>query len=247
MESSLPGASLSVYRRFFTSAGDVRALERTLSLTAVVTVLALALGLFIAWELRLASGRRKSVILAIVVFPVWTSVIVRIYALTILFERHGIINNALVGAGIRDQPVQLLYTNKAVVVGMLYTVLPYATLPIYASLANVELELTAAAESLGASKTRAFWTIVVPLILPALVATGALVFVLGLGFYVTPLLLGNSTAPFLAGTISNDIFVFFDVPSAAAAGVVLIVIAFGCMAVTWRVVGVERLQRAVVA
>ena len=242
---SVQGLSLSAYRNFFNSPGDVLALERTFLLSGLVTCVAILIGGFLAWEMRTASPIRRAILMAAVVFPLWTSLIVRIYALTIILERHGIISNALVSTGIRSQPLDILYTRTAVVVGMIYTILPYTTLPIYASFVNIDLELVRAAKSLGASGLTAFRTVVAPLAVPAVLASAALSFVICIGFYVTPVLLGGAQAPFIANRVANDVFVEFNLPDATAAGTILLAVALVVIALTWRLVGFDRIRRAV--
>jgi putative spermidine/putrescine transport system permease protein len=147
--------------------------------------------------------------------------------------------------GVRDTPFELLYTSKAVFIGMLYQLLPYAILPLYATFTNIQTELVRAAASLGARPFRAFRSVVIPLAIPSIIATSTLVFIIGIGFYLTPLLLGPASAPFLANRVYNDVYVFFDLPRAAATCVILIVIASVAIAITWRIVGVERMKKAI--
>jgi putative spermidine/putrescine transport system permease protein len=242
---SLPGFSFHSYKSFFETSATVRSLERTLLLSAAATVIGIAIGTFLAWEMRIGTRVRRGVITAAVIFPLWTSLIVRLYALTIVLQRHGVISNALTSSGISSKPVDLLYTPTAVLVGMVYTLLPYTTLPLYGSFANIDIELVRASRSLGASPWRAFRDVVVPLAMPAFIATAGLSFVISIGFYVTPLLLGGATSPFIANLISNDVFVRYNLPDAAAAGTILLVFAAVLMVVLWRVVGGERIRRAV--
>jgi putative spermidine/putrescine transport system permease protein len=242
---SLPGHSLHSYKLFFQTSAKVRALERTVMLSAIATVIGIALGSFLAWQMRTGTRLRRLVITVAVIFPLWTSLIVRLYALTIVLERHGVLSDGLTSSGLAHKPVDLLYTPSAVLIGMLYTLLPYTTLPLYGSFANIDLELVRAARSLGASSGRAFRDVVVPLATPAFIATAGLSFVISIGFYVTPLLLGGASSPFMSNLISTDIFVQYDLTEAATAGTILLVFAVALMFVLWRLVGPERIRRAV--
>lgn len=243
---SFADLSVSAYGEFFGSRADLMALGRTALMAVVVTGGSLLLGGWIAWELRTARSRLKQALIAFaVVFPLWTSLIVRNYALTVIMQREGIINDFLRAVGLVEDPLRILYSSKAVFIGMLYIMVPYAALPLYASLVNVDLDLVRAARSLGASSLGAFRSVVLPLVVPAILATGALVFVLSLGFFVTPLLLGGGTSPFIASRISNTIFVFFDLPRAAAASSILLAGAIVCLVAVWLTVGPQRIQRAV--
>lgn len=240
---SLQGHSLDAYRALFESTGDTRAFIRTLSTSAIVTLAAVAIGAFLAWEMRTGGKTRRRLVTVCVLFPLWTSVVVRNYALTIVLQRRGILNDILVSLGLVNQPVEFLYRTPAVAIGMLYTLLPYATLPLYATFINIDMDLVRAARSLGAGPARAARSVVVPLAILSIVATGALVFVLSLGFYVTPIILGSAQEPFVANRIATDVFVLFDLPRASAAGVVLLMIALACLGLTWRAVGFNRIQR----
>src|SRR5918997_1014999 len=159
-----PTFSLEHFGDFFASPAARRSLLTTLRVSAIVTILATLVGLIVAWELRTTTSRWKRAALWLAtLFPLWTSVVVRNYAFTILLQRKGILNTALISTGIIDEPLSILYTDVAVVLGMLYTMQPYAILPIYASLVNVDTTLVGAAESLGASRPRAIVGIVLPL------------------------------------------------------------------------------------
>jgi ABC-type spermidine/putrescine transport system permease subunit I len=243
---SQPSLGFENFRTFFSSESSRRAFVTTLETSAVVTLLALAIGVFVAWQLSETRSRGKRLILwSAVLFPLWTGLIVRNYAFTILLQRDGVLNNVLRDLHLIDSPLSLLYTKSAVVIGMLYTMLPYAIFPLYAGFVSIDRDLIRAAETLGASRPRALASVVVPLALPTLLAAGAIVFVVSVGFYVTPILLGGPTSPFVATTIDRRLFTLFDFPGAAAAGTVLFVAALAIIGAAWRAVGFERIQRAV--
>jgi putative spermidine/putrescine transport system permease protein len=240
-----PTFSLDRFADFFASPAARRSLLTTLRVSAIVTLLATLLGLIIAWELRTTPSRwKRAALWSATLFPLWTSVVVRNYAFTILLQRKGVVNTALVSAGIIDEPLGILYTDTAVVLGMLYTMLPYAILPIYASLVNVDTTLVGAAESLGASRLRAIVGIILPLIAPSVFAAAAITFVVSVGFYITPILLGGPDAPFLATFIDQQLFSLYDFPAAAATASILFLTAVLVVGLAWRVVGFDHLRRA---
>ena len=242
---SEPALGLDRFADFFASPAARRSLLTTLRISAVVTILATFLGLVIAWELRTSRARwKRAALWSATLFPLWTSVVVRNYAFTILLQRKGILNTALVSTGIIDEPLGILYTDTAVILGMLYTMLPYAILPIYASLVNVDTGLVDAAESLGASRPRAIVGIILPLIAPSVFAAAAITFVVSVGFYITPILLGGPEAPFLATFIDQQLFSLYDFPGAAATASVLFLTAVVVVGFAWRVVGFDQLRRA---
>jgi putative spermidine/putrescine transport system permease protein len=171
-------------------------------------------------------------------------VVVKNYAFLVLLGRRGILNETLQTLHLTDGPLTLLYTPTAVVIGMLYTMLPYAVLPLYAVFLTIPMELPQAAESLGASRTQAMSSVVAPLAVPGLFATGVIVYVLSLGFYVTPVILGGPRATFMATLIQNDIFLRFDPVAAATAGTLLVVIVTVVLIVASKLIGGDRLRRA---
>jgi ABC-type spermidine/putrescine transport system permease subunit I len=243
---SQPRFGIEHFRDFIHNPASINALETTFRVSASVTAIALVVGTVIAWELRTTRSRLKKWILwCAVLFPLWMGLVVRNFAFTILLEPQGVVNKTLMRLHLIDQPLTILYTSKAVTIGILYALLPYAVLPLYATFVNIDLSLVQAAESLGASRLRALASIVFPLSIASILASGAIVFVLSAGFYITPLLLGGPTSPFLATLISEDIFATYNVPEAASIGVILIVLALSVVIVAWRVVGLQRLQRAV--
>lgn len=231
---------------FFDSKANVRALTVTLVMCTIVTALALVLGTVIAWSLRATKSRvGRFILLTAVLVPLWMGVVVKNYAFLVILGRRGILNEALLFLHLIDEPMDLLYTPTAVVIGMLYSMLPYAVLPLYSIFLTIPLELPRAAESLGATRSRAMTSVVAPLAVPGMFATGVIVFVLSLGFYVTPVILGGPRATFLATLIQNDIFRRFDPVSAATAGTLLVVIVSVVLAAATKLIGSDRLKRAI--
>ncbi len=240
-----PTLSLDRFGEFFASPAARRSLLTTLRVSAIVTVLATLIGLVVAWELRTTTSKWKRAALWLAtLFPLWTSVVVRNYAFTILLQRKGILNTALISTGIIDEPLSILYTDVAVVLGMLYTMLPYAILPIYASLVNLDTSIVSAAESLGASRPRAVRDVVLPLIAPSVFAAAAITFVVSVGFYITPILLGGPDSPFLATFIDQQLFSLYNFPAAAATASILFLTAAIVVGFAWRIVGFEQIRKA---
>jgi ABC-type spermidine/putrescine transport system permease subunit I len=239
-----PSVGLENYVNFFTRPMFTRSAIKTYWVSFLVTGAALLGGSILAWELRTTRSQLKSIILWVaILLPLWMSTIIRNYAFTILLQRKGIINQTFLLIGIIDEPVKLLYTDGAVFLGILYYMLPYAVLPLYAMFIRIDEDLVRAAQSLGASYLGAFFSVVVPLSIPGFLATGAIVFVVALGFYITPLLLGGPQSQFIANAISIQIFNLFDLPGAAASGVLLVSSAIICLGLAWRTVGWERIRR----
>ena len=240
-----PNVSFDRFAEFFASPAARRSLLTTLRVSAIVTVLATLIGLVVAWELRTTTSTWKRAALWLAtLFPLWTSVVVRNYAFTILLQRKGILNTALISTGVIDEPLSILYTDVAVVLGMLYTMLPYAILPIYASLVNLDTSIVSAAESLGANRPRAVRDVVLPLIAPSVFAAAAITFVVSVGFYITPVLLGGPDSPFLATFIDQQLFSLYNFPAAAATASILFLTAAIVVGFAWRTVGFEQIRKA---
>jgi ABC-type spermidine/putrescine transport system permease subunit I len=210
-----------------TSNSDQKALIRTVRVSLLVTVLSVGFGVMLAWALTTIRSRGwKLVVWVAVLAPFWMSVVVKNYAFVLLLRQGGPVQDLLAKIGIIGSSTSLLYTEGAVVVGMLYAMLPYAVLPLYATFSRLDHTMISAAESMGAGRLRALWTVVVPLCARGILAAGTLVFIISLGFYVTPIILGGPTAPFAASAIGTALFEFFNLDEAKALAVVLLTIAF---------------------
>jgi putative spermidine/putrescine transport system permease protein len=244
IDSVTTGDGLGNYKAVFESAAGRRALYTTAGAAILVAALSVAIGGLCAWYIRSTRSQAARVILWLaVLMPFWMGTVTKNYAIVLLFAQNGALNQALDVFGIA--PLQILYTPKAVVIGMVYTMVPYAAVSLYGVFVTIDESLPAAAQSMGATRARALRTIVLPLAMPGLVASTALVFAISLGFYVTPVLLGGAQAPFMASFIQDRVLAVFDYPAAAAASVILLVTAIVILAAAIRLVGRERLLRAV--
>ena len=231
---------------FFSSKANTRVIRITFVDSAIVTVICVIVGAVLAWSLRTTKSRvTKSLLWAAMILPFLMGTVIKLYALTVLLESHGVINRALQNLGITDKPLDLLYNQFAVVFGMTYQMLPFAVLPLLAGFQTINPELVQAAESLGASRMRALISTVVPLSIPSLLASGTVVYIISVGFFLTPVLLGGATAPFTSSLIAQDVFEFYDVTSAAVSALILLIGSLLVVSVSYALVGRERLSRAV--
>lgn len=212
--------TLSSYRRLLDPL-YLDVLLDSLWLAAATTTLCLLLGYPFAYLLTRTSSRWRPLLLLLVIVPFWTSSLVRTYAIMIVLKTQGLLNQALLGLGLIAEPLELLYTETAVILGMLYTLLPFMILPLYAALEKLDHRLIEAARDLGAGKITIFLRIVIPLTLPGIIAGSLLTFLPGLGmFYVADLLGGAKTL--LVGNLIRDQFLSArDWPFGAAASVLL--------------------------
>lgn len=197
-------------------------LASTVGIALAVTAIGCVLGFPVAMVMARA-GKVAAMIAAICVFvPLWTSVLVRSYAWIVLLQRNGIINNFLHYIGITDGPLKLLYTQGAVTLAMAHVLMPFVVLPIYAALKAIPRDIDRAALNLGATPSKAFFLITFPLCLPGVFAGATLCFVLALGFYITPALVGGPDSMLMATLIGQQTTVTLDWPFAAALSTVLL-------------------------
>ena len=183
-----PGLGLHHYRRLLTEPLFLQVIGRTVGIALSCTVLALLLGYPVAALMARPGHVWPKVVAACVLVPMWTSALVRSYAWIALIGRRGIVNTVLIDTGIIGRPLTMLYTSGAVLVGMTHILLPFMVLPIFSALRALPPELPRAAANLGAGRVRTFLTVILPLSLPGVFAGCLLVFVMSLGFYVTPAL-----------------------------------------------------------
>ena len=232
--------SLENYRRL---GGDiyVDAFLVTLEISAAVTAICVALGYPLAYWLARQRQRVANLLLICVLLPFWTAVLVRTYAWLVLLQRRGLVNSTLISLGIIDQPLQLAFNLQASIIGMVHVMLPFLVLPLYASMKAIDGDLVRAAIGLGSTPTGAFWRVFVPMSLPGLFAGIVLVFVLSLGFYVPPALLGGGRVQMIAQRIESTITIFSNWGAASALGVVLLAMALGLVVLLNRAFGLDRL------
>lgn len=196
-------------------------IARTVLLAALATAGCLLIGFPMAYVIA-RSGRWRRVLLFLVVLPFWTSFLVRTYAMIFLLRDTGLVNSTLTALGLIDAPLTLLYTPGAVLAGLIYGFLPFAILPIYASLEKLDPTLLEAAEMLGARPATRFWRVTVPLTMPGIVAGGLLVFIPALGSFLTPDLLGGAKTTLLGNLVQNQFTTGRDWPFGAAASMLLL-------------------------
>jgi len=235
-------ASLAHYQRMIDSPAYFKIFRQTFEISIVVTVLALVLGYPLAYLMSQLPRRAANLCLVLVFIPFWTSLLVRTYAWLVLLQRKGLINAWLLDLGIVDAPIRLVHNYTGTVIGMLHIMLPFMILPTYNALKNIDRTYLLAAANLGATPVRAFWTIFFPLSLPGVIAGSLLVFILCLGFYVTPALLGGGKVTMVSMQIFQNAALYFDWGAASALGVVLLAVTVVLFVVIGRALPIERLM-----
>lgn len=199
-------------------------LVATMTTAGFVAIICVLLAYPVAYAMTRLRGGAAWLAAACVFIPLWTSVLIRSYAWIVLLQRNGLVNELLHATGLSEQPLKLLYTQGAVILGMAHVLLPFAILPIYATLRTLPADLPRAAANLGAGPVRGFLLVTLPLSLPGVFAGSVLCFVLALGFYVTPALLGGPGSMLMATLIGQQTVVLLDWPLAAALSTVLLAV-----------------------
>lgn len=222
---SVEGGTLAHFDKAVTSGLYLAVFIETFRIAAIVTCCSLLMAYPVAYVLSTASPRWVLIGLVFLMLPFWTSILVRTYAWMILLGRNGVLNQMLLGLGMIDKPVALIFNTTGVVIGMVHVLLPYMVLPIYSAMLRVNRDLLLAAEGLGASGWSVFRRVFLPLTMPGVIAGTALVFILSLGFYITPALLGGGKVIMIAVLIEQQVRQFLEWGFAAALSCLLLMVA----------------------
>jgi spermidine/putrescine transport system permease protein len=196
----------------------------TLKLALVSTIISVGFGLFYAYAIWRADGLLRSVLLLSMVLPLFVTLVVKIYAWSLLMSPNGVTNQVLVGTGILGEPVSILYSFWAVVIGQVYITLPYAVLAIYSVLSTMDWQIVEAARDLGASRPRSFVEVVLPEVVPGLIVASVLTFAWGVGAFAAPSLLGGGKQRTIAVEVHSLLLTEFNWPAATALSVFVLVI-----------------------
>lgn len=197
---------------------------KSIRIAAVSTLLCLLIGYPMAYGIARASGAWRHILLLLVILPFWTSFLLRVYAWMGMLAGHGVLNQALLGLGLIERPLQILYTDFAVYLGIVYSYLPFMILPLYATLERLDGNLLDAAADLGGRPRQAFFDITLPVSLPGVVAGCLLVFIPALGEFVIPALLGGLDTLMIGKTLYDEFFINRDWPLASAVATVLVLL-----------------------
>ncbi|SFD14829.1 putrescine transport system permease protein [Bosea sp. CRIB-10] len=196
----------------------------SLRIAALTTLIALAIGYPLAYAMALAPKRWQGILLVLVILPFWTSFLIRVYAWIGVLRPDGLLDMALMGIGLTSDPLRLLNTDAAVLIGMVYSYLPFMVLPLFSTLQKLDGTLLEAASDLGATPLTTFLTVTLPLSIPGIIAGSALVFVPAIGEFVIPDLLGGSDTLMVGKVLWNEFFSNRDWPLASAVAIVLLVV-----------------------
>ena len=231
--------SLENYRRMIESKSYTRIFITTFNVSALTTGLCILIGYPLAYFLSQLPTRAANLCMLAVLVPFWTSLLVRTYAWLVLLQRQGLLNRWAIELGLWEEPLKLVHNLTGTLIGMVHIMLPFLVLPLYSSMKAISPDLMRASANLGASPARAFWTVFFPLSLPGLFAGALIVFVLSLGFFVTPAVLGGGRVIMVSMQIASNIELFFNWGAASALGVVLLVLTLGILFVASRFVRLD--------
>ncbi|ALF59928.1 spermidine/putrescine ABC transporter permease PotB [Psychrobacter urativorans] len=193
----------------------------SLWMAGITTVLCLLLGYPFAWIVSKAKARWQPLLMMMLILPFWTNSLVRTYALKLLFANNGLINKALLAVGMIDAPIDILYTQGAVIAGLTYLLFPFMVLPLYAVFTDLRNDMLLASQDLGATKTQTFWHVILPLTTPGIISGVLLVLLPAMGMFYVADILGGSRNLLVGNIIKNQFLDARDWPFGAAASVLL--------------------------
>ncbi len=214
--------SLEHYQRMVEYKSYARVFAMTFKVSILTTLICILIGYPLAYFLALLPQRLVGIFMLAVLLPFWTSLLVRTYAWLVLLQKKGILNDFALSIGLWDVPVKLVHNLTGTLIGMAHIMLPFLVLPLYGAMKKIDRDMMHAAANLGATPSYAFWKVFFPLSISGLVAGSLIVFVLCLGFYVTPAVLGGGRIVMVATQITAILENQFNWGAASALGVVLL-------------------------
>jgi putative spermidine/putrescine transport system permease protein len=224
MEGIQAGFQLNNYIKLFTDTYYLGIYVRTFRISIIVTIVCLLIGYPEAYFLTQLQGRIKALVMMIVLSPLLISAVTRTFGWFIMLGNNGVVNNAIIGLGLSETPLKLLYSETGIVIGLTHVLVPMMVLSIYASLQRRDPALVRAAESLGASPLIAFLRVTLPLSLPGILAGSVLVFTMAMSAFVTPAVLGGSRVRVVAYLVYEEFLQMLNWPFGAALALVLVVL-----------------------
>lgn len=237
-----PEPGLQNYEALLGSTTYLKIFLNTFSVSALVTAVTLAIGFPVAWALAIMPRRWASIVFAVLLLSMWTNLLTRTYAWMVLLQRTGIINKTLMGLGLISEPLPLVNNLVGVTIGMTYIMLPFIILPLYGVIRKIDPAILQAAALCGATRWQAFSRILIPLAAPGMVSGALMVFVMSLGYFVTPALLGGTANMMLAELIAQFVQSLVNWGMGGAAALVLLVVTLALYAVQLKLFGTARME-----
>jgi len=233
--------SLENYQRMIKRSSYTRIFRTTFEVSVITTGLCIVIGYPLAYFLSQLPARLANLCMITVLLPFWTSLLVRTYAWLVLLQKKGLVNDWAIALGLWDEPVKMVHNMTGTLIGMVHIMLPFLILPVYGSMKAIDRDYMKAASNLGASPKRAFWDVFFPLTLPGLFAGTLMVFILCLGFFVTPAVLGGGKVIMVSMKIVSNIELFVSWGAASALGVVLLAMTFAILWVASRFLKLDQI------
>lgn len=212
-------------------------------IAGICTIICLIVGYPFAYVLACMRSQYKSILLFLVIIPFWTSSLIRTYAIVAILKTNGILNSFLLWLGVIQQPLHLLYTSTAVMVGLVYSLLPFMILPLYANIEKLDLRLLDAARDLGANKIVIFLKIILPLTMPGILAGSMLVFLPAMSMFFIPDILGGSKSLLIGNLIQNQFLAARNWPVGSAVSVALTLLMGLMLLIYWRANNNDKMNR----
>ncbi|MGH0360283.1 ABC transporter permease [Sinorhizobium meliloti] len=236
-----PVPGLGNYAELLGSSTYLRIFANTFIVSSLVTLVSLLIGFPVAWALAIMPSRAASIVFAILLLSMWTNLLARTYAWMVLLQRTGVINKMLLGMGLIDTPLPLVNNLTGVTIGMTYIMLPFIILPLYGVIRKIDPAILQAAALCGANRWQSLVRVLLPLAMPGMAAGALMVFVMSLGYFVTPALLGGTSNMMLAELIAQFVQSLVNWGMGGAAALVLLVVTLALYAVQLRFFGTNRM------
>ena len=232
-----PQPGLQNYAALLGSTTYLKIFFNTFFVSALITVISLLVGFPVAWALAIMPRGAANIVFAVVLLSMWTNLLARTYAWMVLLQRTGVINKALMGLGLIDTPLTMVNNLVGVTIGMTYIMLPFIIIPLYGVIRKIDPMILQAAALCGASRWQAFTRVLLPLAMPGMASGALMVFVMSLGYFVTPALLGGTANMMLAELIAQFVQSLVNWGMGGAAALVLLVVTLSLYAVQLRLFG----------
>jgi putative spermidine/putrescine transport system permease protein len=229
-----PEPGLQNYATLLGSTTYLRIFLNTFVVAGVVTIVSVVIGYPVAWLLAIMPEKWSRLVLAIIILSMWTNLLTRTYAWMVLLQRTGVINKTLIGLGVIDKPLPLVNNLVGVTIGMTYIMLPFVILPLIGVIRSIDPAILRAAALCGANRLQCFTRVLLPLSLPGIAAGALMVFVMSLGYFVTPALLGGTSNMMLAELVAQFVQSLVNWGMGGAAALVLLVVTLALYAVQLR-------------
>lgn len=237
-----PDFTLDNYKRFFQETAYLNVLWNTIKTCIFITLITLLLGYPVSYVLVTVSDRLRNFLMVLVLLPFWTSFLVRTYAWIVILQQNGVVNQFLQSIGLIDEPIKLVHNTVGVYVGLIHILLPFMILALYGVMKSIDLELIKAACSLGATPTKAFFKVFLPLSIPGIAAGCLIVFIISIGYYVIPALLGGSKNTMISQLIAQQIGEQLNWGFGAAIAMVLLIVVLIILYLFNKFVGIDKIS-----